>query len=113
MSHQPNPSYFQSAPISQESIKHKELLLHLYAYQHFQGKPDANQIVIVDSKLPECFGILAANDWTVYDGPGPDAKLVARAQGLHIGAAMTKENWFISFNVVFVDERFLWLASFL
>uniref|UniRef100_A0A3B6HTH9 Dirigent protein n=1 Tax=Triticum aestivum TaxID=4565 RepID=A0A3B6HTH9_WHEAT len=90
----PNASYFQAAPVSQETIQRTEVLLHLYAYQHAQGKPNANQTVIVDPKLPACFGALAAN-------------LVAHAQGLHIGAGMTKENWFICFNMVFVDQRFM------
>lgn len=80
----------------------------MYAYQHTQGKPNANQTVIVDPKLPACFGTVAANDWTIYDGlaGSPGAKIVAHAQGLHMGANITKENWFIIFNMVFVDERF-------
>ncbi|KAF7046866.1 hypothetical protein CFC21_055861 [Triticum aestivum] len=102
----PNPSYFQSAPACHEMIQHKELLLHLYAYQNVQKTPDANQAVIVESKRPKCFGILAANDWAVYDGPGQNANLVAHAQGLHLGASMAKECWFICFNMVFVDQRF-------
>ncbi|XP_020166346.1 uncharacterized protein [Aegilops tauschii subsp. strangulata] len=101
-----DPSYFQSAPAGHEMIQHKELLLHLYAYQNVQKTPDANQAVIVESKRPECFGILAANDWTVYDDPAHNANLVAHAQGLHLGASMAKENWFICFNMVFVNQRF-------
>uniref|UniRef100_A0ACD5X342 Uncharacterized protein n=1 Tax=Avena sativa TaxID=4498 RepID=A0ACD5X342_AVESA len=104
----PNPTYFQSAPVSQDTIQQKEVLLHLYAYQHLQGKPNGNQKVIVDPNLPHCFGTLATNDWTIYDSPadGPDANIVARAQGLHLGTDMAKENWFICFNMVFVDQRF-------
>jgi hypothetical protein len=29
---------------------------------------------------------------------------------LHVGAEMAKENWFICFNMVFVDERFEYFA---
>ena len=36
---------------------------------------------------PPLVGELAVNNWTMYHGSGPDAKLVARAQGLHINAA--------------------------
>ncbi|XP_047087573.1 uncharacterized protein LOC124699293 [Lolium rigidum] len=105
----PPPSYFQSTPVSQDTIQQKELLLHLYAYQHLQGRPNGNQRVIVDPELPGHFGTLAANDWSIYDGPadGPGANLVARAQGLHIGAQMAKESYFICFNMVFVDPRFM------
>ncbi|CAN6334076.1 unnamed protein product [Urochloa humidicola] len=51
---------------------------------------------------PPMMGELAVNNWTVYDGPGPDAKLVARAQGLHINAG----NWHNSFSLVFENGRF-------
>ncbi|XP_051180218.2 uncharacterized protein [Lolium perenne] len=102
-------SYFKSTPVSQAMIQQREILLHLYAYQHLQGRPNGNQKVIVDPELPGHFGTLAANDWTIYDGPadGPDANLVARAQGLHIGAQMSKESYFICFNMVFIDPRFM------
>ena len=89
-------------------MQQKEVLLHLYAYQYYrEGTQNCNQKVIVNPELPQSFGALAANDWTIYDGPadGPDANLVARAQGLHIAAGMAEEKWFICFNMVFVDER--------
>uniref|UniRef100_A0ACD5WG20 Uncharacterized protein n=1 Tax=Avena sativa TaxID=4498 RepID=A0ACD5WG20_AVESA len=101
-----NPAYFQSAPLSRATQKN-ELHFHLYMHQHLQGEPNGgNQQVVVDSKRPQSFGCIAANDWTIYDGLGPDANLVARAQGLHVGAGMAKENWFVCFNMVFTDDRF-------
>ncbi|KAG2550392.1 protein GOS9-like isoform X2 [Panicum virgatum] len=42
-------------------------------------------------------GELAVNNWTVFDGPGSNAKLVARAQGLHINAG----DWHLSYSLVF------------
>jgi hypothetical protein len=103
----PNPSYFQSAD-SQYTIQQKEVLLHLYTYQYGQGTSKANQAAIVDPKLPKNFGVVAANDWSIYDGlaDDPGAKIVARAQGLHIGSGMINENWFMCFSMVFVDERY-------
>jgi hypothetical protein len=38
-------------------------------------------------------GELAVNNWTMYNGPGPDAKLITRAQDLHTNAG----NWHNSF----------------
>nr|CAB3462273.1 unnamed protein product [Digitaria exilis] len=56
--------------------------------------PNANQSSVISK--------LVANNWTVYDGPGPNAKLVARAQGLHIDAG----NWHNSFSLVFENGRY-------
>uniref|UniRef100_A0ACD5V2S7 Uncharacterized protein n=1 Tax=Avena sativa TaxID=4498 RepID=A0ACD5V2S7_AVESA len=105
----PNPTYFQSAPVSQETIEQKEVLLHLYAYQHYREYTNGNQRVIVDAKHPKDFGTLVVNDWTIYDSLLADdsnASIVARAQGLYHGADMAAANYFICFNMVFVDERF-------
>ncbi|XP_048560243.1 uncharacterized protein LOC125540699 [Triticum urartu] len=99
--------YFQSAPVSNEALKHKEILLDgLYMHQDLDGSPNQNQKTIVNPNLPLQFGCTVANDWIIYDGLGPDKKLVARAQGPHMGAGITKGSWFICFNMVFVDERF-------
>lgn len=62
----------------------------------------ANQAQVIDNKTPIGIGATVVNNWAVYDGPGPNAKLVARAQGLHIQAG----NWVNSFSLVFVDQRF-------
>jgi hypothetical protein len=62
----------------------------------------ANQAQVIDNKTPIGIGATVVNNWAVYDGPGPNAKLVARAQGLHIQAG----NWVNSFSLVFVDQRY-------
>ncbi|PUZ67220.1 hypothetical protein GQ55_3G417200 [Panicum hallii var. hallii] len=71
----------------------------LYLHNNCRG-PRVNQASLLNP--PPVMGELAANNWTVYDGPGPDAKLVARAHGLHINAG----NWHNSFRLVFEDGRF-------
>ncbi|CAN6213664.1 unnamed protein product [Urochloa humidicola] len=71
----------------------------LYLYHTSLG-PKANQVTIIDGKGP--LGTTAVNNWPVYDGPGPDAKVVAHAQGFHMQAG----NWFNSFSLVFENERF-------
>ena len=80
--------------------KREELIISirgLYLHHNCRG-PRANQASLMN---PPLMGELAVNNWTVYDGPGPDAKLVARAQGLHINAG----NWHNSFSLVFEDGR--------
>jgi hypothetical protein len=102
-----DPSYFQSAPLSHEPLRHKEFLFHgLYMQQRLEGSPSQNMNTTVNPNLPLQFGNIVANDWTIYDGLGTGAKLVARAQGSHMGTSETEGTWFICFNIVFVDERF-------
>ncbi|CAL5089649.1 unnamed protein product [Urochloa decumbens] len=70
---------------------------------NFQGLfmyPTANQARVMDSQ--GMIGETTVNNWPVYDGPGPHAKLVARAQGLHIQAG-NRVNFF---SLVFQNERF-------
>jgi hypothetical protein len=101
-----DPSYFQSAPLSHEPLRHKEFLFHgLYMQQRLEGSPSQNMNVMVNPNLP--FGSIVANDWTIYDGLGTDAKLVARAQGSHMETGVTEGTWFICFNIAFVDERYI------
>ncbi|CAL4980189.1 unnamed protein product [Urochloa decumbens] len=64
-----------------------------------RGKKDGNQAILVDSdglairsprngifshRHSEDMGTMVVHKWEVYDGPGPDANIVARARGLHI-----------------------------
>jgi hypothetical protein len=79
----------------------------LYMY-HTPLGPKANQAAILESKAKIGIGATVVNNWAVYDGPGPGAKLVGRAQGLHILAG----NWVNSFTLVFEDERYvrMWIS---
>lgn len=98
--------YLQSAPVSHEALQHKEFLLDgLYMEQRSQGAPNPNDAFIVNPGLPEQFGLTAVTDYEIYDGLGPDKKLVARAQGLLMAVGVIKGTWSFCFNMVFVDER--------
>ncbi|OEL35249.1 hypothetical protein BAE44_0003732 [Dichanthelium oligosanthes] len=74
-------------------------------------KRGANQAVLRDSDgVPigthdgTDMGAMAVHNWEVYDGPGPDAKLVARARGLHIDTS--GEGFFYNtFSFVFEHGR--------
>ncbi|CAN6343197.1 unnamed protein product [Urochloa humidicola] len=68
----------------------------LYLHHTCRG-PNANQASLIN---PPKMGELAVNNWTVFDGPGSNAKLVARAQGLHINAG----GWHLSYSLVFENE---------
>ncbi|EER98288.1 hypothetical protein BDA96_02G096700 [Sorghum bicolor] len=83
--------------------EYKELNFQgLYLHHMFWNRPKANQARIIENKAPLGIGATVVNNWEVYDGPGENAKLVARAQGSHIYAG----KWANSFSLVFVDERF-------
>ncbi|KAM3393140.1 hypothetical protein ACQJBY_014009 [Aegilops geniculata] len=98
--------YLQSAPVSQEALQHKEFLLDgLFMEQRSQGVPNANEAFVVNPGLPMQFGITVVTDYEIYDGIGPDKKLVARAQGSSMGVGSTEGTWSFCFNMVFVDER--------
>ncbi|KAM0839775.1 hypothetical protein ACQ4PT_060101 [Festuca glaucescens] len=95
-----DPSFLQSAPVSNEALQHKEFLFRgLYMQQRLEESPSQNMNALVNPNLPQ-------HDWTIYDGPGTDAKLVARAQGSHTGTSVTKGTWLICFDIAFVHERF-------
>ncbi|XP_078149634.1 pterocarpan synthase 1-like [Carex rostrata] len=94
---------FNIAPVS--TLQKNELYFHLYLH-HTYGGSNPNQTLIVDPKLPTKFGRTVVNDWPVYDGNGTDKTIVARAQGVHIQAAMSLRRWENYFSIVFEDDRF-------
>ncbi|KAI5003543.1 hypothetical protein ZWY2020_030703 [Hordeum vulgare] len=76
-------------------------------YQWVEGSAQVNEKQVVNIAHPTGFGAIYANDWTMYDGPGPNANLVARAQGVHTGSDMNLgDSWLVCLNIVFVDQRF-------
>ncbi|KAF6992633.1 hypothetical protein CFC21_009611 [Triticum aestivum] len=98
-----NPSYYQSGAC--QEIRHKEHLFHLYMNQVFDGKlvTNANQLAIVTPGLPNSFGVTIANDWTILDGLGADANLVARARGMHMGVGKADMSWLFCHTILFAD----------
>ncbi|KAJ3705879.1 hypothetical protein LUZ61_009584 [Rhynchospora tenuis] len=83
----------------------KELQMRLYMHHLFKGANQSQQTVIPSSNA-RSFGWSVVNDWPMYDGRGADAKVIARAQGMHIQAGMKDPLWYNSLNIVFEDARF-------
>ncbi|KAF8673553.1 hypothetical protein HU200_048636 [Digitaria exilis] len=77
----------------------------LFVHQVVHG-PEQNQQVVVPRSNPS-FGLIAANDWTVFDGLGSGASLVGNAQGMHMLGSMTQDSWCIYFDLVFKNGRFV------
>lgn len=85
-----------------------EANLHLYMHQIFAG-PNANQTVPVKPSTNNSFGLIAINDWTIQEGTEPSSKVVARAQGIHTQSGKNKQQWYCSFNMVFEDDRYVYM----
>lgn len=97
-------SPFSIAPVS--TLQKNELFFHLYLHQNYTGSSSSNtQSIIVKPGLPNSFGNTVVNDWALYDGQGPNAKVVARARGLHINSGMSSDHWQNYFSIVFEDDR--------
>lgn len=75
---------------------------NLYLHRGFSGETQ-NQLGLGD-KEDHIVGALAVNNWPVYDRPGPgdDATVVARVQGLHVKSG----DWHGSFTMVFHSGSF-------
>ncbi|CAO2142161.1 unnamed protein product [Urochloa humidicola] len=68
--------------------------------------PDHNQVNVADPKQPQMFGYTNVHDYPIYDSLGPNANIIARAQGLHAETSMNCDDWFHWSSILFSDERF-------
>jgi hypothetical protein len=76
-------------------------------YLHHCGSgPSITQSEIIAANATTGWGSTVVNNWTVYDGFGPDAKLVAHAQGLCIDAG----SWHNTFTLRFEIERYIFFC---
>uniref|UniRef100_A0ACD5WLU4 Uncharacterized protein n=1 Tax=Avena sativa TaxID=4498 RepID=A0ACD5WLU4_AVESA len=74
----------------------------LYLRQVWSGKTPNQTPVIEGDDTRKEYGRTLVNDWAIYDGLAPDAELVANGRGIHVNAV----DWYNSFIMVFVNERF-------
>ncbi|GJN04843.1 hypothetical protein PR202_ga22418 [Eleusine coracana subsp. coracana] len=80
--------------------------MHLYLNQVASGtNPNPNQLVLLRPS-DGLLGVTAVNDWSITTLPGANNKAVAKAQGLHMKASQTSNNWYLSFNIQFQDASF-------
>ncbi|KAF7032536.1 hypothetical protein CFC21_043697 [Triticum aestivum] len=101
-----DPLYLETTTLLNQEIQQKELRFKLYLFQHTQGERNRNERAVLSMHAPHEFGSIVVHDWTIRDGPNLQDKIVANAQGMHLGAGMNETNWFTSFNIIFADERF-------
>ena len=94
----------QSVPVTPQS-QATEYNFRLCMYQDIDGENN-NQVNIADPKQSMMFGYTNVHDYPIYDRLGLNAKIVARAQGLHTETNMNSDDWFHWSSIVFNDERF-------
>ncbi|VAI81866.1 unnamed protein product [Triticum turgidum subsp. durum] len=84
------------------SVQMTEFKFSSLYWRHIYSGPSPNQSNIIAADATTEWGQTLANNWTIYDGVGLNAKLVARAQGLHLYAG----TWHNTFTIVFEIEGF-------
>lgn len=106
-----NPSYLEMSPLG-VLVRSTEFKLRNLYLSHVDSPasaaPNTNRSKLLGVGVDISIGLgsktknaAVVHDLAVYDGVGPDKKLVARAQGLRASAG----NWHNSFSMVFEDER--------
>lgn len=102
-----NATYFESpSNLVAGCCAQNQAKLHLYLNQSYGG-PNPTQIAAVNPGLKNGFGIIVINDWAIVEGPDPGSKVIARAQGMTVQCGQNKARWFVNFNMVFEDDRYV------
>jgi hypothetical protein len=87
------------SPLPEENNEFNFSNLYLF---HTPLGPNRNQFGVTSSDAATGLGAIVVNNWPIYDGAGPGATVVARAQGMHVYAG----NWNNVFSIVFEIQRF-------
>ena len=88
------------SPIPEEKNDFNFSNLYLF---HTPLGPNRNQFGVTSSDSATGLGSIIVNNWPIYDGAGPNAAIVARAQGMHVYAG----NWNNVFSIVFEIQRYI------
>jgi hypothetical protein len=88
------------SPLPEENNEFNFSNLYLF---HTPPGPNRNQFGVTSSDAATGLGAIGVNNWPIYDGAGPNAAIVARAQGLHVYAG----NWNNVFSIVFEIQRYI------
>ena len=100
-------SYFQdSSTVLQQGFDQRVAQFKFYMHPRWGG-PNMNQRATVDIKAPNRMGETVVNDWIITEGPAFTSKLLARAQGVHMGVGFSSERWYVSVNISFEDDRYV------
>ncbi|XP_011088571.1 dirigent protein 21-like [Sesamum indicum] len=90
-------------------MKHKVTELHFYLHDIVSGSNPTNVPLVVTnstSQSPTYFGLIAAIDDPLTEGPAPDSPIVGRAQGLFGSTSLDKIAYHMTFNFVFTSGKY-------
>ncbi|KAK4401423.1 Dirigent protein 21 [Sesamum angolense] len=90
-------------------MKHKVTELHFYLHDIVSGSNPTNIPVVVSNTTahsPTYFGLIAAIDDPLTQGPSPDSPIVGRAQGLFGSTSLDKISYHMTFNFVFTTGKY-------
>ncbi|KAM0875721.1 hypothetical protein ACQ4PT_036648 [Festuca glaucescens] len=79
----------------------KELNVVLYLHQATGAKPNQKPLLVPDAL--DSFRTTVVHNWALVDAPDFSAKVIGRAQGIHVMADQDHLGWYTSFNIVFQD----------
>ena len=54
-------------------------------------------------------GETIVNDWIITEGSDISSRRLARAQGVHMGVGFSNERWYVSVNIAFEDDRYVYI----
>ncbi|KAL0383968.1 UNVERIFIED_CONTAM: Dirigent protein 21 [Sesamum radiatum] len=89
--------------------KHKVTELHFYLHDIVSGSNPTNIPVVVTNttaKSPTYFGLIAAMDDPLTEGPSPNSPIVGRAQGLFGSTSLDKISYHMAFNFVLTSGKY-------
>ena len=87
---------YANALVENTKLDFQSLYLH-----RIRSGDKKNQYVVIDGVGATDICLTTINDWAIYDGVAPGAKLVARAKGIRVNAA----DWCNLFIIVFELDR--------
>ena len=85
-----------------------EVNLHLFLHQFVDGpnNPNRNEETLLQASFPFGFGTTIVHDWTLTETTNSRDTVVARVQGVHVQAGLTKPNrWYTTHNIEFQQGR--------
>ncbi|CAA2989908.1 dirigent 22-like [Olea europaea subsp. europaea] len=91
------------------NAKEKLTEFHFYLHDIVSGRNPTNIPVAManaTTQSPTYFGLIAAMDDLLTEGPEPDSKVVGRASGLFGSSSLQELGLHMTFNIVFTEGKY-------
>jgi hypothetical protein len=108
----PAMSFQDSSTVLQQGFDQRVAQFRFYMHPRWAG-PNMNQRGTVGINAPNRMGETIVNDWIITEGSDINSRRLARAQGVHMGVGFNSERWYVSVNISFEDDRYVYMPRFL